>query len=176
MRKRGANFRGKVLGARGWRAEMVRKAQESLRAETIAQALLSSRHGERLDRDQIVKLAVGARSALEEVRVGRGAEGGVGWVVNAANLAVLLCEIGLGQDQIDVARSAQDALVRMINRYAELGRWVLDGQGYTACVAMLDLHEGQLESEDLTDAMLMRALVECERRQREGQVLECAEV
>lgn len=174
MKKRGAHFKGKVSGARGPVADAIRRAQESARTEAIAQRIMRAKVPERLDRDQIVKIAVGARSALEEVRVGRGEEGGVGWVVNAANLTLLLCEVGLGREFIPQAKAAQDALVRMIDRHASSNRWVLDEPGYAACVEMLSVHDAQLESEDLTDTMLMQALVECERRQKAGDVLECA--
>ena len=176
MKKRGANFKGKVTGARGLVANAIRDAQRSARTEAIAQRFLKAKVGEKLDRHQIMGIAIGARSALEDVRVGRAEGVGVGWVVNAANISLLLCEAGFGPEHIPAVKSAQEALVRMINRHQTTGTYRLDGPGYHACVELLEIHDAQLECDDLTDAILLRAIEECKSRQEAGHTLDCAAV
>lgn len=171
MKKKGRSFNGKVCGI-GMRAEIARAALRVANTEVVAQRIRRAQPGVQLDRHQIVGLAAGARLALEDIRLGQSTEEGIGWVVNAANMALIIAELGLGGDYIGDIKAAQEALMRMLERQQRTGRYTLDGPGLTACALMMDVHQAQLESQDMTDQLMLAGIDECKRRQELGRVLE----
>lgn len=171
MKKRGARFKGQVFGSPRV-ADAQRAAHREINTEAIAMKIRRLQTPERLSRDQIINLAASARLALEDVRKGSATNEGVGWLVNAANMALVIAELGLGGEYLDDIRASQDALIRMLQRHGTHGRYALDGPGLAACVQMLDVHQAQLESEDMTDMVMWQAIDTCHARQAAGQVLE----
>ena len=126
---------------------------------------------ERLARDQVRDLAIGYHGALEAVRTGRGTQADTSTLAIASNVALMLCEQGLGEDWIDKVREAQDACVTLEHRRQRIGRVVASGTELQRLTALLDLHDAQLESDDCTEGPVMRALREIERRVRGGDVV-----
>ena len=125
-----------------------------------------------LARDQFLKIAAGARMALEALRLGAASGEQFGWVVNAANMGLMLTELGFGDEaDADAFRLAQGACMRAISRHQRVGRFVLDGPGYLAVVAALELHESQLECPELTDKLMVQALQMTKQRIEDGQFL-----
>lgn len=173
MKKRGRNFKGKVCGS-GVAAELQRAEIRNMNTEVVALRIQAAQPGEPLRPDQVLSIAIGARLALEDVRTGTGDGEGVGWLVNAANLSMIIGELGIGGDHLGKIRESQDALMRMIGRHERTGRYALDGPGLTACIEMMDVHQAQLKSADMTDQLMRRALRICNERQAAGQVLELA--
>jgi len=126
-----------------------------------------------LDDTQLRDLAIGYHGALDSMR--RGAATGDDFTTLAlgANVALVLCELGLGEEWIDKVKQGQDALVCLQARSAKLrGRYVLTGGELQALQAMLELHDAQLASPDCTQGMLSACLVEITRRMHAGDVLE----
>ena len=147
-------------GGDGARAEVpaLRRAADQQRT---ARATAST---ERLARDQVRDLAIGYHGALEAVRTGRGTQADTSTLAIASNVALMLCEQGLGEDWIDKVREAQDACVTLEHRRQRIGRVVASGTELQRLTALLDLHDAQLESDDCTEGLVMRALREIERR------------
>ena len=70
--------------------------------------------------------------------------------------------------------AGQDALMTLMARRERTGKKVLTGPEARALQELLDLHDGQMQSEDCAEGMLVSALAECKRRIAEGNVLEVA--
>ncbi len=125
-----------------------------------------------LSRDQFLKIAAGARLALEAVRTGTATGEQFGWVVNAANMGLMLTELGFGDEaDAEAFRLAQGACMRAISREQRSGKFLLDGPGYVAVVTAFDLHESQLECPELTDKLMVEAIRMTKQRIKEGQFL-----
>ena len=125
-----------------------------------------------IERSQFLKIAAGVRLALEALRLGNASGEQFGWVVNAANIGLMLTELGFGDEaDADAFRLAQGACMRAISRHQRVGRFVLDGPGYLAVVAALELHESQLECPELTDKLMVQALQMTKQRIEDGQFL-----
>lgn len=127
-----------------------------------------------LARQQLLDLAIGYHGALESLRTG-GREADAHTLAMASNVALMLCELGIGGEYIDGVKRAQDAIVAMLARAAKGGRYGFDGPGLAAVQAMLELHDAQLESPDCTEGLLLAALAEIRKRMAAGQVLEGGE-
>lgn len=118
-------------------------------------------------------LAVGHHGALRAVQMGTATEQEVCDLVNAANIALVLAEAGLGQEWVDTITSGQAALATIAERQQRHpGRWVATGPELQALVAMVELHDSQLESDDCTEGLVMGAVDEVRRRVMHGNVVQ----
>lgn len=125
-----------------------------------------------IERSQFLAIAAGARMALEALRCGVATGEQFGWVVNAANMGLMLAELGFGNDSDAAAfRLAQGACMRAISRERRIGKFLLDGPGYVAVVAAFELHESQLECPELTDKLMVQAIQMTRERIQDGQFL-----
>lgn len=134
----------------------------------------AKRSKEPLDADQVKSLRVAYHLALTRIVQGQGDWMDLNLLSLAANMALLLCEIGLGADDLPVSLAGQDALMTLTARFGRTGKMVLTGQEARALQALLDLHDGQLCSDDAEEGMLISALAECKDRIAKGNVLEVA--
>lgn len=134
----------------------------------------AKRSKEPLDSDQVQDLSVAYHWALAAIVNGKGTWMDANTLALAANMALLLCEIGLGADDLPTAMAGQDALMTLMARRERTGKMVLTGPEARALQELLDLHDGQMQSEDCAEGMLVSALAECKRRIAEGNVLEVA--
>lgn len=124
-----------------------------------------------LDRQQITDLAIGYHSALNAIANGTGTWDDANTLALAANVALLLLEAGLGIDQLPTVHAAQNAIMAMMRREEQVGRYVLTGPELRHLQDLLDLHDAQISDPDCTEAVMVAALSECKRRMLEGQVL-----
>lgn len=124
-----------------------------------------------LNQAQVRDLAIYCHSALEAIRQGTGNDEHLNHLALATNISLVLCEQGLGEDWIDKVREAQDAVVMLKARQGRIGRYVVTGTELQRLQALLELHDAQLESEDCTEGMLVRAMGEITRRVAAGAVV-----
>lgn len=182
-RKQGAYYKGKISGADALARAIAKARAVSDNTERIAQRIdaaaharaaseLLNRRPETLTREQARAISIGCHAALEDLRTGRPDEEQIGWLVNAANLALLLAEQGLGDDYMAEIKAGQDALMRMIARHGRTARYALDGPGLLQLAELLRVHDAQLESPDCTDHLMLTALAEMRRRVEAKHVLE----
>lgn len=187
-RKQKANFKGKISGSDPRYRAIAKKLRRDQATERIAQCIDQAAHAraaaallnkapEQMTRDQVRDIITGCRLAMEDLRTGQADEAQIGWLVNAVNLALILAEQGLGDDaDMAAIKAGQDGLVRLIARQKRLGRFGLDGPGWQALSAALAVHDAQIESEDLTDRMMLCALVTLRQRIEAGQFIEVVEI
>ena len=141
---------------------------------TIALRILRRHSKERLAVDQQRDLAIGYHGSLEAIRSGKGVESDAHTLAMASNVALMLCELGLGGDRIEEVKAAQAHIVAMMDRAEQTRRYAFTGPGLIACQALLELHDAQLESSDCTEGLMLCALEEIRRRIAVGATLEAA--
>lgn len=142
-----------------------------IRALFHARAVQST---EQLDATQIRDLGIGYHGALHSITSGTGCYDDANTLAMAANIAMLLCEVGVGREYIAQAKAGQEAVVLLMMRARTHGKFVATGSELRALQDLLELHDAQLESEDCTEGKLTQVLDECKRRIRQGHTLEVA--
>lgn len=142
-----------------------------IRALFHARAVQST---EQLDATQIRDLGIGYHGALHSITSGTGCYDDANTLAMAANIAMLLCEVGVGAEYLPIAKAGQEAVVLLIMRARTSGKFGVSGQELRALQELLELHDAQLESEDCTEGKLTQVLDECKRRIRQGNVLKVA--
>ena len=123
-----------------------------------------------MDGGQVLTLSLFQREALDAMRSGKATETHMNNLALAANVSMVLCERGVGPECLPDVLSAQDALVRIQARAMRTGRIAADGPGLQALLALLDVHEAQIEA--CTQAEMLSALQEIKNRRAAGQVIE----
>lgn len=102
-------------------------------------------------------LALAARIAFDSVQRGTACEADRDTLVCMVNVAMVLASKHCGADDLAAVLAAQDALLRADDRQANGKRWNFDGEGRSAMLATLDIHEqqiAQLGQAYITDALL----------------------
>lgn len=102
-------------------------------------------------------LALAARIAFDSVQRGTANEADRDTLVCMVNVSMVLASKHCGADDLAAVLAAQDALLRADDRQAQGKRWNFDGEGRTAILAALDIHEqqiAQLGQAYITDALL----------------------
>jgi len=149
----------------------LRQAPDPMAAFKLIGSVAARQSKAPLDRSQLMQLALGYHGALAQIVAGKGTFDDANTLAATANLTILLCEAGLGHDEIATALAGRDAAVSCQARHKRTGVWGLAGLELGALNAMLMLHDAQLESEDCTEGLMMAALTECADRIRKGQVV-----
>ena len=118
--------------------------------------------------DELTALKSPPRVAFESLRRGQGIEGDFHTLAAVAN-NTLVCAESIPPDCVEVAKLAQDALMRILDRQIRLGKWGLDSQALQDLPPVLDLHEQLLEL--YTPLQMQQAMAETIRRMKAGQTL-----
>lgn len=142
-------------------------AMDALRP--LARSQMAQQIAQPLAEDQTRDLGLQYHSALEAVRTGTALWTDCDTLANAANIALVLVERGIGAEYLPAVHAAQEAIVRMVLRGNDTGRFVLDGPGLQAVSALVDLHDAQLEA--CTRLDVLHAIREVKRRHDAGQVI-----
>lgn len=150
MRKRGKHFKGK--GRRDPRAW--------LQAIGMQQPLTQEQQDD---------LGLAVHLAIERLRVGAPIDGDWHTLAAAVNVSMVLCEKGVGREHLDDVLAAQDALLRIFDRHAKIGRWAFDGQAYTELTRAVAIHEAHAAA--ITRDGARAAMLEVRRRAARGEVL-----
>lgn len=125
-----------------------------------------------LNPQQLRDLALGYSGALQALVHGSGSGHDLATLAVASNVALLLCEYGLGD--IDKAKAAQDACMHIGARALRVGKYILTGLELRQLQDLIDLHDAQLASPDCTEGVLVAVLKEVKARAEAGHVLEVA--
>lgn len=121
--------------------------------------------------DQARDLAIAYHGALNAIAHGKGNAEEANTLALAANMTLMLVEVGLGIDQLPTVHAGQDAIVNMMRREQRTGRLGFTGEELRSVQDLLDLHDAQLSDPDCTEAVMVAAVDECRRRREAGQVL-----
>lgn len=162
---------------RAYDHKRVENARKSRQAAAAKAAEMSAFYAAGLARPNIVKAMMQLRASLDAITHGQGSMQHAEQIAMASNMAMTLCEMGLGSDDdLEVAKDARDALIAMGQRRIDTGRWGLKGPELLAVRAMLDLRDAQLESEDNTCGLEITAAMEVDKRIAEGNVVRVLEI
>jgi hypothetical protein len=115
-----------------------------------------------------VDLALAARMAFESVQRGTFTEADRDTLACMTNVCMVLAETHCSADDLATAVASQEAMLRADGRALEGKRWNFDGEGRTAMLAVLDIHE-QLIAQ-LGQTAVTEALMEIMHRRSRGQV------
>jgi hypothetical protein len=118
--------------------------------------------------EELAELKTPPRVAFESLRRGHGSEYDFHTLAAVAN-NTLVCAESIHPDCVEVAKAAQDALMRILDRQHRLGKWGLDSQALQEIPPALDLHEQLLEL--YTPLQMQQAMAETIRRMKAGQTL-----
>jgi hypothetical protein len=103
------------------------------------------RNKEDLDDQQKVVLGLAYRAAYEAIKTGDGVESHFHTLACTANIALVMCEGGIGAEYMDDVIVAQDAIVRCFARSKALGsKYLLNGDGIVSIARLMDIHDAQL--------------------------------
>lgn len=124
---------------------------------------------QQLTDDQLTDLGVAVRIGIENMRTGKGIERDWHTLAAAVNVSLVLCERGIGYDHLEDVKTAQDALLDILDRHRRTGCWAFNGSGYVALARAVDIHEAQLAA--ITRDSARAAMLEVRRRVERGEVL-----
>jgi hypothetical protein len=140
-------------------------AYRTLRAAAAAQST------EQLDTEQVRDLRIGYHGALAAVIHGNATDTDANALALASNVAMLLCEYGIGREYLPDVLEAQNAVIALQQRRERAGKYGVTGTELAKLQTLLDLHDAQLDSEDCKEFVLIGALNECKRRVASGHVV-----
>lgn len=80
---------------------------------------------------------------FDEMKAGRGTQDHWAMLASSANVAVMLAELGVLNQEMESFKAAQDALIETRDRGEKTGKWGLSGQAMTLVSAVLELHQEQ---------------------------------
>lgn len=118
---------------------------------------------------QLTDLGMAIHTSIERMRTGHGIELDWHTLAAAVNVSLVLCERGIGPEYLDDIKTAQDALIEILERHRKTGRWVFHGVGYVALTRAVEIHEAQLGA--ITRDSARAAMLEVRRRVDRGEVL-----
>lgn len=124
---------------------------------------------QQLTDEQRTDLGMAVHISIERLRTGHGIELDWHTLAAAVNVSLVLCERGVGAEYLDDVKTAQDALIEILERQRRTGRWVFHGSGYVALTHAVAIHEAQLAS--ITRDSARAAMLEVRRRVDRGEVL-----
>lgn len=132
-----------------------------------AQALAST---DQLNDSQQTALSLRNWESFYTITKSEGEECHANDLVNAANVALVMAESGLGRHFISHIRAAQRSIVTMGARQEQRGKWLFTGPELHLVREMLEIHDAQLQSEDCTEGYLLKCIAEVKGRIERGHV------
>jgi hypothetical protein len=140
------------------RAQHQRRAQIERQARALAYTEMRARAKAQkrpMPDSQIVEIALAAHMAIASMSGSCADDDHWHVLACAMNYTLVLCELGIGADDIEIAQHALGALVSAQDRRERLGRWGFTGDELTDIRVAVELHTRQLETatrEQLTTA------------------------
>lgn len=114
-------------------------------------------------------IGVKAHLAVNSLLSGRGSRGDMVHLAYALNVALMLCELGVGSEHIPIVLEAQQALTSCASVSCRLGRWVLDDLLCRPICKGLEIHDAQLDA--ASHAQVAAAESEIRRRIEIGEIV-----
>jgi hypothetical protein len=112
-----------------------------------------------MTRDDYLQMVSYHRLAFENTLRGSASEESWGCLALASNIALVLAELGYGEDYIAMIQQGQDALLRAKERGEKSASWRLDGMGAKTIGDMLDVLDAQLEIATRAEIMDARNII-----------------
>lgn len=153
MRKRGKHFPGKGTGGGNPHAW---------------QHAINMQHG--MTKDQLDDLGKAIHHGIERMRLGHGIEEDFWTFAAMANVSLILCERGVGEEYLPIVFALQDALMEIKARHARTGKWGFSGPEMQAIGDGATLHEQQIAN--VPRGACRDALFEARRRAARGDILQ----
>jgi hypothetical protein len=122
--------------------------------------------------EQITDLSLAFRLAFSAMITGRADELQWATCVGSLNIALMLCEYGVGAEYVPQMNQALEGAFRARIRADRTGKFGFDGDAITAIETAYRIHEEQLKI--ATKSELREAVHESRWRVESGNVFECA--
>ncbi|NNM70203.1 MAG: hypothetical protein HKM00_09630 [Gallionella sp.] len=119
--------------------------------------------------DQQRDLCIAYRIQLQAMLRGSGTEETWNTLTCSLNIALILCEQGIGANAIQTIQLAQEALLACRERARRLSRWAFSGDEARMVMSACSIHDEQLEF--ATRAQVVSALTEVHRRIEIGETV-----
>lgn len=124
---------------------------------------------QQLTDDQLTDLGMAVHTCIERMRTGHGIELDWHTLAAAVNVSLVLCERGIGMELLEDIKTAQDALIEILQRHHRTGKWSFHGSAYVAIARAVEIHEAQIGT--VTRDGARAAMLEVRRRVDKGEVL-----
>ena len=124
----------------------------------------------RMDDRQQVDLTLTVRAAALAMRSGAGTEYHIWTLASALNVALVLCERGVGREYESAIIAGQMALMRTIERGRRTARWGFDGPALAEVETAIAVYEAQLA--EVPRGAAVAAVNEVSKRMSQGHVFE----
>ena len=122
--------------------------------------------------EQLIDLGVQYHASLDALREGKGSDIEANALAVAVNIATVAAEAGLGAEFMPIIQAARRAVVTLMARSHDAGRFLFDGPGLQAMREFVEVHDAQLASPDCTGGFMAGVLREVDRRHRAGIVVD----
>ena len=120
-------------------------------------------------KDEYIKLCIKNHEALDAMVHGRATRFTLNCLVEAFNMAEMLCVMGIGEEYHDDIITGQVALRDMVKRgIAKGNRFLFTGSELKAVKLTMDIHDAQLEAATLGE--LQEALATIQKMQRQNKL------
>ncbi|HDR9133258.1 TPA: hypothetical protein QDA91_004403 [Burkholderia vietnamiensis] len=149
-----------------------RRIRHSARDATAFVRLIANRST--LPDGHLMNVGLAYHMALEALRQGRATDMDMNHLALALNMAMALCELGHGADELSRVHEAQDALVRCEPYSRTVGHWIVNGDTYKLLCDVLGLHDQQLAQ--ATQKEIREACKYVNRQRDAGNVIRLEEV
>lgn len=127
-----------------------------------------------LPEGHLTNVGLAYHMALEALRQGRASDTDMNHLALALNMAMALCALGCGSDQLPRVQEAQEALVRCEPYSRKVGHWVVNGDTYKLLCNVLELHDQQLAQ--ATQKEIRQACTYVNRQREAGDVIRLEEI
>ena len=118
----------------------------------------------RIDPDNLVTLNCQNHAALVTIISGRGTRATWDKLTGCINMALIMCELGTGDEYRTTLEAGREALITLGRRYLKHGTSAFTGGELTAMNEAMAVHDAQLEVSRVID--VERAYAEIDRRLR----------
>ena len=121
----------------------------------------------------LTDIGLALHASLLSLQTGQATESDANNLALAANVSLLLCELGVAPELTVEVIAAQTAVVQLMHRASRIGRHTATGPELTCLNRLGQIHDEQLA--DTSCATLGKALAEIRKRAAGGHVMQVAE-
>jgi hypothetical protein len=122
-----------------------------------------------LDAEQARDLGIAYHASLQAILNGKGTEQAWGTLACALNIALILCEQGIGEDHTPTIKQAQASLMNCRERAQRANKWGFNGDEARAIMRAFAIHDEQIALAN--KGQIVAALKEVHRRIEIGEVM-----
>jgi hypothetical protein len=112
-----------------------------------------------LSKDQATDLGLAYWIAFKKVTSGQGVEQDLHTLAASVNIAVVLCERGIGAEFLEAIKRGQDAVIEAMERFAKHRKVGMSGPAQGALREALEIHDAQIEQTKVGDMRVAIAVI-----------------